>query len=61
MNGNIGRMNESIVFSFAVIFQAHACLEEERVHKRESEQDHPRKWIPLMEVCSERQSYERHG
>ena len=54
-------MNESIAVSFAVLSQIHLYLEEERVGKRESEQDHPGKWIPLMEVGSERQSYERHG
>jgi hypothetical protein len=54
MNGNIGRMNESILLSFAVAFQIHACLEEEGAHKRESEQDHPGIQVPIMERYSER-------
>jgi len=61
MNGNIGSINESIVVSFAVLSQAHVRLEEGRVHKRESEQDHCGKRFSLMEVCSERQSYKKHG
>jgi hypothetical protein len=41
MNGNIGRMNESILLSFAVIFQIYVCLE-----KRGDTSERANKTIP---------------
>src|SRR2546430_1073848 len=38
MDGNIGRMNESILLSFVAVFQTHVCGRRERAYKRESKE-----------------------
>jgi len=62
MNGNIGRVNESIMVSFVVVFQTHVHGRRERAYRPESEEDHPGNHTSIMERCAFRAStYQGHG